>query len=198
MADEPSELLIERYATHEVIYEIGVLIASAAQFEYDISVQIARLSSRGPVLDYTATALTVGMDFKVKLALIRSMAAWRKYSTKERIFKACDKLQEFWQRRNDMAHTGIVGRHGPKTVFQSFRIEPKTGSIPSRLRVSAEEIRRWSAGLEHWAIELDAAITAGGGPVALPTLKAPRTKSAKPPRSRNARTNPDTPPTETA
>lgn len=163
---DPPSLIVEHDASREVLYEIGVLTATAAQIDWDVGVQIVRLISPADEIAFHAGAIVVGMDFKVKLALIRSLAAQYGLENSREISVACDKLQDAYQKRNSVAHHPLIGMRGTKALFQNYKVDAKTGSTPPPTVVSAREIRRWSLNMEYWAIQLNELIHETGAPKA--------------------------------
>jgi hypothetical protein len=194
MEYDPGDLLAEQEATRETLYEIGVLIATAAMVDFDLTCQILRIvSPKGGEPRLELTTLLAGMDFRVKLGLLRALSSQFKLAELEAVEKAADKLQEFYSRRNEVAHHFPVGNDGKRTFFQDLKVNTKTGRPSHPRPLSPAQIRRWSQQLEYWIIELDATLTAHGLPRPTGAAMSQEAQQAGSGSARRARSKPSKP-----
>ena len=156
MDDLPFPLAAENDVPADTIYEIGALIVSAAIADFGLGNQLIRLVSgqRAP-LNLRISPLVTGMDFKVKLAMVRIFATTiPDAAIAQRAHKICDRLQEVYQRRNDVTHLVPSGHSRGVTKFMVMKRNGKTGLPPQPKTYTKHQIRSWSRELDSLVIDL--------------------------------------------
>ena len=148
-------LAVERATGSDIIYEIGAFVATSAQVDYDLGEQIVRMLSTGGEEFSLAEPLVIGMDFKVKLTIIRLLARNLADDDIVRVQRLCDKLQDLYQRRNDVAHLFVLERKGQSAHFHSMKINIRTGHRAPARTYTAKQIRQWAENMEWWSNILD-------------------------------------------
>jgi hypothetical protein len=171
MTYNPPQLLAEKDAAPDILYAIGLLVATAAQVDFDLGCQVIRFVSHDRVNPY-ASPVVAGMDFKVKLSIIRVMANQLEEEDCERAQKLCDELQDLYQRRNDVAHLPMMGRKGNASLFMQTKRSAKGGVVPPRKPFTATQIKDWARRMEWAAIQLSDHLDGCGLPGAKSELVA--------------------------
>lgn len=134
----------EEQVDRETLFEIGNLIVTAAIADVMLGSVLSRLVS-GKAINEPADALSAGMDFRVKLAVARVLShVLEGAEDRAEFVRICDRLQNTYQRRNDVAHCFPNGRRGGAVMFQNVKRDAKTGLHPAPKTLTAKQIRGWS------------------------------------------------------
>ena len=155
----------------EVLCEIGALILTASAVDHHVGLQILRMISPNNFVMWHAWPVVCGMDFKVKLSLIRILAAQFGKETRDYCSECCDEMQKLYQKRNIIAHSLYQGPT-PKGhfQFQDMRADPQTGVTKQPLNVDIETIHNWGWNLLKWSNELERSLSDLGYPLDGPTV----------------------------
>lgn len=134
----------EEQVDKEILFEIGNLIVTAAIADVMLGSVLSRLVSE-KAINEPADALSAGMDFKVKLAVARVLShVLEGDKDRAEFVRICDRLQDTYQRRNDVAHCFPNGGRGGAVMFQNIKRDAKTGLHPAPKTLTAKQIRGWS------------------------------------------------------
>lgn len=136
-------LLVEDEVDRAIIYEVGALIMQASVADLMMGEVLVRFASEGSEHNRFVEPLVAGMDFKVKLAIARVQASVFSEEDRKAFVKICDRLQEVYQRRNDVAHCFPNGARGAAHLFQSTKRDG-SGSLAKPKQLTAQQIRGWS------------------------------------------------------
>lgn len=149
-----------------MLQAIGRLVTVASYVELAVAVQLVRIMSPGDVIQYHCYPVVSGMDFKVKLAVLRSMS--RVHTTHcEEIVKCCDKLQDLFQRRNEAAHSLLLWdeKKPGQIIFSDMRPEASTGLPKKPVPRTPADLYAWANRLIEWSDKLAAVLTDLGCPL---------------------------------
>lgn len=156
---------------NEALCEIGALVVTAAAIDNHVGVQLLRMISPIHFVSWHEWPLVSGMDFKVKLNLIRTYAAMSGHEERAYISECCDKLQKLYQKRNSIAHSVFQGQtKNGRLMFQDLRADGQTGGTRPKLIVTVDTLRSWGAEMLQWTMELERSLNELGYPVEAPTL----------------------------
>jgi hypothetical protein len=149
----------------DLLEAIGLLIITASAVDQQVGFQILRFLTPGNPIFLPAWPVVAGMEFRVKLTLLRILAASYGKDVSTRITECCDELQTLYQQRNRLSHSPFSGltRTG-RAKFQNFNAETQTGFLPQPFVVSVNQIRDWAAYLFAWAEELERRLSGLGFP----------------------------------
>ncbi len=122
-----------------------MLIITGSLVDSHVALQIIRMISPAHYVVWHAWPVVAGMDFKVKLAMIRSLAsAYHDDETgRDYIIECCDELQWFYQKRNLVAHGvchGIATKDGRHSFMMMMPDNKRGGMKPPSLVKPAERI----------------------------------------------------------
>jgi hypothetical protein len=173
-----------------------MLVITAAAVDAQVGMQIVRMISPINHVAWYAWPVVAGMDFKVKLAMIRSLASHQDKAACDYIVECCDKLQEFYQRRNQVAHavTNAERRSDGRFSFTMLMPDNKKGGLRTPLLASPQQIEDWGRSLFQWSNELEQTLCDLGYPTDPPTeadIGEPppeEVREARRPKTRIART----------
>ncbi|HEX4112782.1 MAG TPA: hypothetical protein VH020_09625 [Stellaceae bacterium] len=157
----------KRKLPRDLVHAVGTLIVTASLVDKQVGLQIIRMISPIQFIFMHAWPVVSGMDFKVKLALIRSLASYGDKASRDYIVECCDALQKNYQKRNLIAHgaTNFVRRKDGKYLFSSMLMDAKKGRFRDPLWASPKEIEEWGSQLFSWSNELEQSLTDLGYPI---------------------------------
>jgi len=150
---------------------VGVLVITGATVDAHVALQIIRMISPAHFVSWHAWPVVAGMDFKVKLAMIRSLASHHDDATRDCIVECCDELQTFYSKRNLVAHAVTHGKatKDGRHSFMFMMPDNKKGGMRSPTLVRPDQIEEWGRQLFMWSNELDQSLTDLGYPRNPPT-----------------------------
>jgi hypothetical protein len=142
--------------SRELFEAVGALIMTASAVDQQVAFQILRFISPVDVVFFHAWPVVAGMDFRVKLTLIRTLASRHGKEVRDWIVECCDKMQALYQRRNQIAHSVFTGvSRGGRARFVTFNADSQTGSPRRPLVVTPKQIHEWAQELFVWGNELE-------------------------------------------
>lgn len=125
---------------------------------------LLRMISPGKAMLTFALPIVAGSDFRVKLAHIKHLSAMHQASTRPTIVKACNGLQDLYERRNELAHAAITPSKKKGFVeLIDLRVTSDGEMRPHKI-ISLENIETWFERLGVEASTLARAITEAGYP----------------------------------
>lgn len=165
MASKPKKirLKIERHIAPSVFNSIGLLLAIASTVELVLANVLLRLigSKRGGV--FHAYPLVTGMDFKVKISLIRIYTKMYGLSDTVKINKTLDRMNSHFGLRNLIAHSAMFpGAKRDSVKLQDLRAKVRLGKPPQAQSQTAASIRDAAVELHGLVDILNQQITDSG------------------------------------
>lgn len=160
---------IEVVVDESIFRAIGSLIVRASAADLTLAAQILRLIGTSEVALH-AYPVVAGMEFKVKLGVVRMMAAILNPVEAKSISVICDKLQDGYQRRNEIAHALLAGpgRTPKEGVFMILKPDAKRRDLQAPKPLTADQIMGWALDMTDWSNKLNERLTELGYPTARP------------------------------
>ncbi len=159
-----SDTPIEDCVSAEVFKAMGILIARASACDLHVGIQILRLIGTETTALH-AFPVVSGMDFKVKLSIIRMLVALYHPEASEKISRICDKLQEKYGRRNTVAHSLLTpGKTKDRPLFMPMRPDAELKDLERPKPLNADDLLRWASELTKFGQQLSAALSELGYP----------------------------------
>jgi hypothetical protein len=161
----------EEWLPPDLLKAIGALIVTSSTVDQQVGFQIVRLISPLDFVIFHAFPIVAGMDFRVKLTILRALAAAHGKEILADISECCDEMQKIYEHRNRLSHGVFSGltRSG-RARFQSLKPDPNTGVPPQPFVVSAAQISEWGHQLFIWSNELEQRLCDLGIPYQGPKL----------------------------
>jgi hypothetical protein len=149
-----------------LLTEIGALVVTASAVDHQVGFQILRMISPINFVAHHAWPVVAGMDFKVKLGLVRTLAAIYPKAARDYIVECCDQMQTVYTRRNQVAHMMIIGvLPKGKVELTSMKGDATTGEPAPPLIIDVEMVRGWGRSLFTWSNELEQTLSDLGFPI---------------------------------
>ena len=157
-------LKIESYISAKLIKAIGLLVIQASATEMMLSNALLRLIGTKHAGAFHAYPLVAGMDFKVKVSLIRIFTQMYGLSRSTEINATLDQIGRYFDLRNTVAHSTISPTRNSKerAKFQDMRAKPKLGSMPQPQVHTADHIRMCAIDLHRQIDVLNHHLTDSG------------------------------------
>jgi hypothetical protein len=167
----------ERLLPAAISRAVGNLIATASETDVLVGMQIIRMISPVETIYYHAMPIVLGMEFKVKINLLRVLYASYRLPHQEAFGKLCDKIRDAYGRRNEIAHAIITpGKSADRVRVQLFKAQTKTGDVHPPKFLTKEEINEWARQLFRYGLALELLLTSLGyatqGPRSAADLRA--------------------------
>lgn len=143
-------------------HAIGLFVVRVSLIDYLLSITLLAMISPGDNALTIATPLVSGTDFRVKLSMIRHLAAMHGAEQRATINHACNALQKLFVRRNMLCHsTTEEGRTPDELSFLDMRLNGDSEFNPPTL-VKTADVVKWTEKLGASYAELKGAVQASG------------------------------------
>jgi hypothetical protein len=155
---------IEKLLGEKLLCAIGVLIVAAGASEHGLALQFARLIAHPNKVDPATVAALGRTDVRAQLQQIKIIARFRLESEKaEELIKLCDRIQDCFDRRNEIAHWIIMPRASEDSaaVLRTLKIKADGSLVPEK-PYTAQQIREFATKLSERMTEFDRLLTASG------------------------------------
>lgn len=135
-------LHIERQVSASMFNSVGLLIIIASTLEFILANALLRLIGTAHAGAYHAYPLVTGMDFKVKISLIRVYTKMYRLPRATQINQTLDKIDRLFGTRNAIAHSLMLPTGNKRRAkFQDLRAKIKSGTTPQPRLYTDEAIR---------------------------------------------------------
>jgi hypothetical protein len=146
----------------EIPAAVGNLFMIAGMAESALAFHVLRMLAHPKSIDPTAFHLVSGMEVKVKLSIIRTLAALKAPSHKKIIGKACDAIRDAFDKRNEFAHCVVIPGVEPETIVTHSLKATALGTFRGDVKYSIKDVGRFAADILTSARALDEALIHSG------------------------------------
>lgn len=146
----------------EIPAAVGNLFMMAGAAESALAFQLLRMLAHPKNIDPAAFHLVSGMDVKVKLSIIRTLAALKVPRHKKAISIACDGIRDAFDKRNEFAHSIVVPGVEPKTIVTHSLKPTALGTFRGDVKYSLGDVGAFGVNILTKCLALDEALTRSG------------------------------------
>ena len=148
----------------ELLRAIGLLIVVSGSAEHGLALQFARLVAHPNKIDpVLVAALGRTGEARVQLQQMKIVSRFRLTPEKaQEVIKLCDRIQDCFDRRNELAHWLIVpGTTADKAILRTIRIKADGSLVPAK-PYTAQQIKEFAEKMFERMTEFDRLLTASG------------------------------------